>query len=197
MIVAPCITLGAALFIVATLLLVEDEINYPAAGSGARGRSAAKRSAEASGGASILKGASEADRSHTPVNRVRLSALHPFSTGSVLETTPAKRQVTGFVSKQIEKCRKALAARVTTSTTSQSSVNASGQCPPVETLSRRFTPARDLKRCPRLVASANGAISSGERFAHDMQTVLSGLVIDGILSEREYNHLARRIRCAG
>jgi len=134
-IAVPCAILLATDLTVAALLTVEWFKTYPVGGSGAGKRRAEKRAAEAADGASNLKGASEADRFHTPVNRVRLSALHPISTGSVVQTTPANKLITVFVSKQVEKCRKALTARVTNRSIGSSSVTASGQCPPVDSFS--------------------------------------------------------------
>jgi len=132
---AVCIILGGVISTIATLLLVEEEINFPIVGSGAGKRRAEKRAAEAADGVSILKGASEADRSHTPVNRVRLSALHPISTGSPSGATPAKQQNAKSGSNWVQKCREALTSRVPASVPSKSSVTASGQCPPVDSSS--------------------------------------------------------------
>ena len=135
MIAVPCAILLATDLTVAALLTVEWFKTYPVGGSGAGKRRAEKRAAEAADGASNLKGASEADRFHTPVNRVRLSALHPISTGSPSGATPAKQQNAKSGSNWVQKCREALTSRVPASVPSKSSVTASGQCPPVDSSS--------------------------------------------------------------
>jgi hypothetical protein len=121
MIATPCIILGGTIAIIAALLLVEDEINYPVGGSGAGKRRAEKRAAEAADGASIF-----------PSTQNRWKSASADSENG----------------------------------------NVSGECVGGESLS----------------------FSAGEQFAHDVQAALFQLLLDGIISEVEYNVSAEMIR---
>lgn len=115
----------------------------PVAGSGTGRRRAEKRSAEAGGGESILSSGVElrlrsaelvpADTSvGVLATGIRSRPAHPFSNCSPLGVTPAKQPPSAFGSTQVEKCRKALTARVPTRTNGQSSNDASGLRPQFE-----------------------------------------------------------------
>jgi len=135
-IAVPCAILLATDLTVAALLTVEWFKTYPVGGSGAGKRRAEKRAAEAADGASNFP--STQNRWNSPVESESSDASgecvggFSISTGSVVQTTPAKQWLRTW----IEKCRKALTRREqSASTAHQNSVTASGQCPPVDSSS--------------------------------------------------------------